>query len=834
MVVVTLWAPFGLRKAVGIYEEYGIYQQPSNLISRISLPDPTRPYTEAPFIFAAVLTPNSFVGFNLFMMILFLGKGVAVYKLLRYLVPENRALPLITAVLYIMYPADIGLMTFRAINIHTAIFLGLFAVERLVSYWKSGNKWNWPLIWAIQVSALGIYEISYVIIGLAPLLLFWIQKSISRQLVFTTVLWFVMPLAMGLKAVWKLKHGDSNYVVQTLDSSNGKGLDISTLSKSLELMYVRHYRSWIHALHQVELSSHYFIYAAIGAVLVGIIVWAHWSGGQGQPTQLPWKKAAWLFIGGLAFMSLSFAPYLASPYREWNFRTFYLTALGAAIVIAVSIVFIGQYLRRFGGPVSSVVTSFLVLLALTNALNQQAFFVEASSSVQRLLAGIVEQAPAIQEGSTLVFVDEFNDYQDQWHFAGTSLYFERALRFLYDSDTLVVRLCTLHVDRPMRYCNFYPDKITHVWRGVDELETFYYADIMVMHMNAHGKIEIVDTIPNGWVDPSDGEDLISSYNPRSHLVPNAPLPARVDTFFSCWPLDQCLPPLDWLSLQSEVLINFDQPIRGIGWESYRNGIAQMWTTNKTASLFLQLVPESNYTVQFTIINSIAPDVVDSLTLNVNQVPILLERSQDAYGRFVFTGVIPKNVIELDAVVTRLDFNTNQVLTPVSLGLGADVRTLGVLFDRLEISPISSQVRLDFDAPITGTGWWEPEDSKAWTRNRESTIYLYISTDQDLVLEFGVAYYVVSDILDSLKVKVNGEPIALERQQNPDGIYVYRGIIPKAALALGDANKPILTFEVNRVVQPVSLGINADERELGLLFDWLEVWTKSEEGSQNGP
>ena len=120
--VLTLWLPFGW-KVTGLYEEWFImsggdtgnpvrmlYDPPSN--------QSYRPLTVAPYILGYILTPDSFLGFNIIFAIWMLGKGFAMYALVRRLVPGNPSLAFVSGALLVVYPADRALLTLRPTNIH--------------------------------------------------------------------------------------------------------------------------------------------------------------------------------------------------------------------------------------------------------------------------------------------------------------------------------------------------------------------------------------------------------------------------------------------------------------------------------------------------------------------------------------------------------------------------------------------------------------------------------------------------------------------------------------------------------------------------------------------
>jgi hypothetical protein len=104
----------------------------------------------------------------------------------------------------------------------------------------------------------------------------------------------------------------------------------------------------------------------------------------------------------------------------------------------------------------------------------------------------------------------------------------------------------------------------------------------------------------------------------------------------------------------------------------------------------------------------------------------------------------------------------------------------------------------------------------------SSVHLPLVNDRDLEITVRVLHWLQRDILDSLRLEVNGEPVALTRRTDESGAILFEGRLPAAALALS-SGAPRLTFRVSRTVSPVELDpASGDRRRLGLAFNWIEV------------
>jgi hypothetical protein len=128
---------------------------------------------------------------------------------------------------------------------------------------------------------------------------------------------------------------------------------------------------------------------------------------------------------------------------------------------------------------------------------------------------------------------------------------------------------------------------------------------------------------------------------------------------------------------------------------------------------------------------------------------------------------------------------------------------------------------EFDRPVPGSGWSIPEGSLIWTSAAKSTIDLWLRGGVTYGVQFRVLRAIAPDVLSSLRLTVNGMPVALLTARDAEGGTTFSGIIPARVVDV-DPDNTRLVFAVDRVVTPRSLGINDDERTLGLRFDWIRI------------
>lgn len=141
---------------------------------------------------------------------------------------------------------------------------------------------------------------------------------------------------------------------------------------------------------------------------------------------------------------------------------------------------------------------------------------------------------------------------------------------------------------------------------------------------------------------------------------------------------------------------------------------------------------------------------------------------------------------------------------------------------LEARALSTQVveertvNVAFDAPVSGTGWSEPEAGFTWSIAPAATVHIQIIPGWYRV-EFEAAA-LTDDILDSLVFRVNGQVLDLIRRRAQNGFTRYEGVIPPDMLA----ENTMLTLAVSRVISPQALNGRPDARELGVRVAWLRL------------
>lgn len=138
--------------------------------------------------------------------------------------------------------------------------------------------------------------------------------------------------------------------------------------------------------------------------------------------------------------------------------------------------------------------------------------------------------------------------------------------------------------------------------------------------------------------------------------------------------------------------NFDQPIDGNGWHTRqvkpKEDIVYRWSGPETTSrIRFPLVPNEDMVIEIQIVNFLYIDILQSLTLDVNNTRIELKVNKAENKKRIFRGIIPKSVFQNNSRYIRLKFEVNRTESPNSKNSKfQDKRLLGLAFQKIKIFP----------------------------------------------------------------------------------------------------------------------------------------------------
>ncbi len=166
--LLLLYLPFGIE-SIGHWEEWVFRAYLEGRPSKTSIELVARFWILVPHVASIVISPDSHVGFHLVNFLMFWGKMVLFYGILRKL---NLAplLAFMTTVLFLVYPVNSGLMSLRSFGYTFNILSLLAAVFLTLSYLEHSNRLRLLGIWLALLFNVASAEIAYVLIVIIPIL----------------------------------------------------------------------------------------------------------------------------------------------------------------------------------------------------------------------------------------------------------------------------------------------------------------------------------------------------------------------------------------------------------------------------------------------------------------------------------------------------------------------------------------------------------------------------------------------------------------------------------------------------------------------------------------
>jgi hypothetical protein len=142
---------------------------------------------------------------------------------------------------------------------------------------------------------------------------------------------------------------------------------------------------------------------------------------------------------------------------------------------------------------------------------------------------------------------------------------------------------------------------------------------------------------------------------------------------------------------SDMDFDFSLVEPGLGWhvaERHPQFGVIRWSGPDTVShLRYPLNTDRDLILKFDILQSIAPDVLDSLVVRVNGVAVPLAKHQEG-GQIHFETRLSRDLLPASDGMTRLSFEVNRTVCPKDVDAqNSDARHLGLCYHRLSLNPV---------------------------------------------------------------------------------------------------------------------------------------------------
>jgi hypothetical protein len=682
LLTLVLWLPFSF-KTTGLVEEWGVIRvMESGSQLFFITPDSVlgshrmRPLEVFVHAVAHALDPDSFLFFNLFQLLFLFGKMAAVYWLVLQFLPQRRLLAFVAGVLFLVYPADRALFTFRAIHIQAAVCSYLLAVCFWIRFVRRPARAGWMYLAGAAVLlmfSLMTYQVALPLAILTPLAALAFVRASDRRLWIATAAWYAAIAIPVAYATWALRHGTGTTYEMGLVAAS---FPLADVMSAVRLAYERQVTGWAFAWGRVGLFS-----PLRADIIAGLAVFAAtgaWVAREGRrdPAGRPASTRRYLIVAvvAAAIVAVGMAVFLAIPsHRRQDFRTYFLSMAGSAVVLALLLFWITRGAGRFRDAVFLTLAMPFVGLGYSYALQGHQYFVNASLVQQQILQDMVAAAPRLTPGSFVVFLDHTRAIEEEYVFS-YGLYLDAAVNYTYADLSIGTGICPLAAGSALRTtCTFDASSI-HITSSVNDMAVPYDRVVFLTNdVDDHFRL----LTPSALALRHE----VSGYDPQARIAGTVATP-RAATMFSCEPALSCF------REARGVVTSFNLPYAGPigrGWRGAdpdAGGGTVRWSATISPVININLASTADLALEFRVSDWSAPDVVDSLTLSVSgtTIPLTHEPAQPK-GR-LYRGVLPRELLARAGPRTQLVFHVNR-LAPIPT---APDERVGIALSSLRIRP----------------------------------------------------------------------------------------------------------------------------------------------------
>lgn len=168
--------------------------------------------------------------------------------------------------------------------------------------------------------------------------------------------------------------------------------------RQVKRVYLQHFMyGWLQAVKGFASTSYVFPALLIAAILGMFLLMVMGRDGSAvEADRRTLGAAEWSFGAVL----MGFVMYIPTAVRNDSFRVFLFSSWGAALVVAIAVHVVGSLFGRWASAVIVLIVSILIAASAVRAYNDFHAFEEDGLRQQRVMPGIVRQAPKDHSGDT--------------------------------------------------------------------------------------------------------------------------------------------------------------------------------------------------------------------------------------------------------------------------------------------------------------------------------------------------------------------------------------------------------------------------------------------------
>lgn len=470
-----------------------------------------------------LLSPDSFISHHLILITTLFLKGFIVLLIFRRLLPDDRLLGYMSALLLVFYPSDPAIVSIRVIHTHLAIVFILLSIYSLIAYYQT-SRWIFVgLMWMSQALAGLTIEIGYPLFFFTPLIILILEKRISRRFILLTILFYIVPaitflysfvLILFIKTSWQrtaiASYGIRDYVINTLNL--------------YQYNFVSTWTNLINTIATNTTQSDQFVFVSTTAVTLVGGIFMMGKSGQQSINRKNLMKLSIVGSCGLIIVFLGYAMFLPSrTHVLTNYRVYLLSSIGVAIVIGTVIYGLhlamnANLIMRYGALIG---ISILIGIASIFANTTHHQYLTISDLQEKLIRQITTDVPALNDDAYIVLKTESNTRYRSGNIGEIDkpVLFTPMLQYIYaDYDQLQSGIIcfTAYLE-----CVFTPDGLMLEATNFTNVETpIDYSQLIIFDIDKDANLSLIVE-----------DNSLSGYDPMRLINTDAPPPRRVQTLY---------------------------------------------------------------------------------------------------------------------------------------------------------------------------------------------------------------------------------------------------------------------------------------------------------------
>ena len=518
--VFLLYLPFGFE-SIGHQEEWVVHAYLEGRPSKLETELVARFWGMIPHTLAYIISSESFVGYHLVNFLMFWGKLVLLYGILRQLKLPRLYAFLIT-MLFMVYPVNSGLMSLRSLPMQFSMIALLAAVYLILDYQKHPTRLGLLGIWLGLIFNVATNESAYVMILVIPLLWCLRGRALTWSNFNLTAIWYIFPAFKAAYLLLLLSANQDFYRAEVfLDSPRAVSEFAMVIPNLVDVYRNTFVDGWREAWAAAGQNT-YMILTVAGLAFVGGIAW-HLARAKDADTFPSVRQISiWLVSGLLLIVPAVGVLIWIERYRDNLWRLYFYVPIAAAMVIFSLIVLLTALIARprYRNVTVIILCVILMFPALSRLFLQHEHFVNAANIKAQILMQMMEQAPQIDPTAEVILLAdmsledlEANNIAEFWENMLDSAYF-----VLYQRDHPQFAFMCLTIIRKCHTSDLKRPRFHYLRQDTS------YRDTILLRLYDDGTVKLLDELPQELGSADSG-----GYDPKRLYDPDAPLPPRAAT-----------------------------------------------------------------------------------------------------------------------------------------------------------------------------------------------------------------------------------------------------------------------------------------------------------------